>query len=154
MTDRSDEIRSTRAPTLREDQIEVLSRYGQTRKTEVGEVLFRAGDTSNDFFVVLEGEVGVVDDFAGEARTIGVFRAGRFPGELNMLTGQAMYLSGVVRQGGEVLVIPREQLKEVVTEEPNLSDIILKAFLARRSYLMRTGVGLRMIGSRPTGDAA
>src|SRR5829696_8377909 len=153
MTDRSDEIRSTRAPKLRDDQIEVLSRYGKTRKTEVGEVLFKAGDTSNAFIVVLEGEVEVIDDFAGEARTIGVFRAGRFPGELNMLTGQAMYLTAVVRQGGEVLAIPRERLKEVVTEEPNLSDIILKAFLARRSYLMRTGVGLRIIGSRHSSDA-
>ena len=153
MNDRTDEIRSTRAPKLREDQIEVLRRYGETRKTEVGQVLFRAGDTSNDFFVVLEGEVEVIDDFAGEARTIGVFRAGRFLGELNMLTGQAMYLTAVVREGGEVLAIPRERLKEVVTEEPNLSDIILKAFLARRSYLMRTGLGLRIIGSRHSSDA-
>src|ERR687895_380136 len=153
MNDRAAEIRSTRAPTLREDQIEILRRYGQTRKTEVGEVLFRAGDTSNDFIVVLEGEVEVVDDFAGEARTIGVFIAGRFLGELNMLTGQAMYLMAVVREGGEVLAIPRERLKEVVTEEPNLSDVILKAFLARRSYMMRTGLGLRIIGSRRSVDA-
>src|SRR5215210_6400507 len=154
MTDRADEIRSTRAPKLREDQIEVLSRYGETRKTEVGEVLFRAGDTSNDFIVMLEGEVEVIDDFAGEARTIGVFLAGRFLGELNMLTGQAMYLTAVVRQGGEVLAIPRERLKEVVTEEPNLSDIILKAFLARRAYMIRTGLGMRIIGSRYSTDAA
>jgi thioredoxin reductase (NADPH) len=153
MNDRMDQIRSTRAPTLREDQIEILGRYGRTRKTEVGDVLFRAGDTQNDFIVMLEGEVGVVDDFAGEARTIGVFLAGRFLGELNMLTGQAMYLSAVVREGGEVLAIPRERLKEVVTEEPNLSDVILKAFLARRSYMMRTGLGLRIIGSRHSGDA-
>jgi thioredoxin reductase (NADPH) len=144
MIGRSGEIRSTRAPKLREDQIEVLGRYGQTRKTEVGEVLFRAGDTSNDFIVILEGEVEVIDDFAGEARTIGVFLAGRFLGELNMLTGQAMYLSAVVREGGEVLAISREQLKEVVTEEPNLSDIILKAFIARRSWGMRAGFGLRI----------
>ena len=154
MKDRTDEIRSTRAPTLREDQIEILRRYGQTRKTEVGEVLFRAGDTSNDFIVVLEGEVEVVDDFAGEARTIGVFIAGRFLGELNMLTGQAMYLTAVVSEAGEVLAVPRERLKEVVTEEPNLSDVILKAFLARRSYMMRTGLGLRIIGSRRSVDAA
>src|SRR5919112_2479016 len=153
MTDRTGEIRSTRAPTLREDQIEILRRYGQARKSDVGDVLFRAGDTTNDFVVILEGEVEVIDDFAGEARTIGVFLAGRFPGELNMLTGQAMYLTAVVREGGEVLAIPREQLKEVVTEEPNLSDIILKAFLARRSWGMRTGLGLRMIGSRHSSDA-
>src|SRR5215212_3251343 len=154
MNDRMDQIRSTRAPTLREDQIEILGRYGRTRKTEVGDVLFRAGDTQNDFIVILEGEVGVVDDFAGEARTIGVFLAGRFLGELNMLTGQAMYLTAVVSEAGEVLAVPRERLKEVVTEEPNLSDVILKAFLARRSYMMRTGLGLRIIGSRHSGDAA
>jgi thioredoxin reductase (NADPH) len=149
-----DEIRSTRAPTLREDQIEILRRYGQKRKTEVGDVLFRAGDTQNDFIVILEGEVEVVDDFAGEARTIGVFLAGRFLGELNMLTGQAMYLTAVVREGGEVLSITRERLKEIVTEEPNLSDVILKAFLARRKYMIKTGLGLRIIGSRHSSDAA
>jgi thioredoxin reductase (NADPH) len=149
-----DQIRSTRAPQLREDQIEILGRYGQQRKTEVGDVLFRAGDTSNDFIVILEGEVKVIDDFAGEARTIGTFQAGRFLGELNMLTGQAMYLTAVVSEAGEVLTVPRERLKEVVTEEPNLSDVILKAFLARRSYMMRTGLGLRIIGSRHSIDAA
>ena len=154
MIDRTGEIRSTRAPTLREDQIEILERYGQTSKTQVGDILFRAGDTSNDFIVVLEGEVQVVDDFAGEARTIGTFLPGRFLGELNMLTGQAMYLTAVVSEAGEVLTVPRERLKEVVTEEPNLSDVILKAFLARRSYMMRTGLGLRIIGSRHSGDAA
>ena len=148
-----DEIRSTRAPRLRTDQIELLKRYGETRRTEVGEVLFRAGDTDNDFVVVLEGEVKVGDDFPGESRTIGTFREGRFLGELNMLTGQAMYLTGVVSEAGEVLSVPRERLKEVVTEEPNLSDIILRAFLARRSYMVRTGLGLRIIGSRHSGDA-
>jgi thioredoxin reductase (NADPH) len=149
-----DEIRSTRAPVLRTDQIRILKRYGKTRETEVGDVLFRAGDTENDFVVVLEGEVKVGDDFPGEWRTIGTFHEGRFLGELNMLTGQAMYLTGVVSEAGEVLTIPRERLKEVVTEEPNLSDIILRAFLARRSYMVRTGLGLRIIGSRRSADAA
>src|SRR5215212_2091610 len=154
MIDRTGEIRSTRAPTLREDQIEILGRYGRTKKAEVGDLLFRAGDTENDFVVVLEGEVEVVDDFAGEARTIGVFLAGRFLGELNMLTGQAMYLTAMVREAGEVLSVPRERLKEVVTEEPNLSDIILKAFLARGFYMIRTGFCLRIISSGHSSAAA
>jgi thioredoxin reductase (NADPH) len=151
--DRADEIRGTRVPKLREDQIEILGRYGQTKKTEVGDLLFRAGDTSNDFIVILEGEVEVIDDFAGEARTLGVFHASRFLGELNMLTGQAMYCSAMVRKDGKVLTIARERLKEVMAEEPNLSDIILKAFLARRAYMMRNGLGLRIVGSRHSGAA-
>ena len=153
MNDRSGEIRSTRAPALREDQLEILSRYGQTRKTEAGQVLFEAGDTANDFIVVLEGEVEVIEDFAGEARTIGVLRAGRFVGDLTMLIGQAVGPAAVMREGGKVLAISRERLKEVVTEEPNLSDIILKAFIARRSWGMRAGFGLRIIGSRHSSDA-
>ena len=68
-------IRSTRAPKLREDQIDVLTRYGETREKEVGQVLFRAGALPNYFVVVLEGEVEVIDDFAGEARTMGVSSA-------------------------------------------------------------------------------
>jgi thioredoxin reductase (NADPH) len=149
-----DEIRSTRAPRLRTDQIEILKRYGKVRKTQIGDILFRAGDTENDFVVVLAGEVKVGDDFPGEWRTIGTFQEDRFLGELNMLTGQAMYLTGVVSEAGEVLTIPRKHLKEVVTEEPNISDIILRAFLARRSYMMKVGLGLRIIGSRHSGDAA
>jgi thioredoxin reductase (NADPH) len=163
MTDRSSEIRSTRAPApfrsitipaaLSEDQIEVLRSYGQTRETEAGQVLFRAGDSSNDFFVILEGEVEIIDDFAGEVRRVGVFSAGTFLGDLHMLTGQGVPLSAVVSVGGEVLAISRERLKEVVTEEFDLSNIILDTFLARRSFLMRMGVGLRIIGSRHSSDA-
>jgi thioredoxin reductase (NADPH) len=154
MKDRMDEIRSTASPTLREDQIEVLTRYGERRKTEAGQVLSRAGDASYDFLVVLEGALEVVDDFAGEARVIVTQRAGGFVGELNMLTGQARYVSVVVREGGEVLAIPPERLKEVVTEEFNLSDIILRALLARRSWEMRNGgTGLRLVGSRRSREA-
>jgi thioredoxin reductase (NADPH) len=139
--------------TLSEDQIESLRPYGETRNTEVGQVLFRAGDATSDFIVVLEGEVEVIDNFAGEARTMGRPAAGFFLGELNLLTGQALYLTFVVRKAGKVLALSREQLKKVVTEDPTISDIILKVFLARRSMGMRAGVGLRIIGSRHSSDA-
>jgi thioredoxin reductase (NADPH) len=147
------QARDTASPTLTKDQITFLSRYGETRKTEVGQVLIRAGDRASAFIVVLDGEVAVIDDFAGQARTIGVLLAGNFAGELNLLTGQALYLSFVVHQRGAVLAIGRAQLKQVVTEDPALSDIILKTFLARRSMGMRAGVGLRIIGSRHSSDA-
>jgi len=149
-----EEILSTATPTLKEDQIEVLMRYGETRETHAGQVLSRAGD-DYDFIVVLEGALEVVDDFAGQARTIVIQRAGGFVGDLNLLTGQAQYVSVMVHEGGEVLAIPPERLKEVVTEEANLSDIILKAFLARRSWEMRNGgTGLRLVGSRHSMDTA
>lgn len=152
MDNRTDEIRSSAFPTLTGDQIEFLMRYGEVRKTKAGQVLFKEGDRSYDF--ILKGEVEIVENFAGEGRTIAVHGTGRFLGELNMLTGQSVYLSAVVREGGEVLAIPPERLKEVITQEPVLSDIILKAFLMRRSVLMRVGMGLRIVGSRRSRDAS
>ena len=68
MKDRMDEIRSTASPRLREDQIEVLMRYGETRKTEAGQVLSRAGDASYDFVVVLEGALEVGQDEVSQPR--------------------------------------------------------------------------------------
>jgi thioredoxin reductase (NADPH) len=153
MADPTDDIRGSAFPTLAEDQISFLKRYGQVRKIEPGQVLFREGDRSYDFIVILEGEVQIVENFEGEARTVAIHGAGRFLGELNMLTGQSVYLSAVVRKGGKVLTIPPEGLKEVITEEPTLSDLILKAFLVRRSVLMWIGTGLRIVGSRYSKDA-
>lgn len=70
MTDRSSGVRPVQAPApfqaarrpapLREDQIEILRGYGETIETEAGQVLIRAGDTTNPFLVVLQGEVQVV----------------------------------------------------------------------------------------------
>ena len=146
-------ISDAASPRLTQDQIDSLSRYGEIRETKAGQILIKAGDVSSDFLVGLEGEVEVVDNFAGEARRIALLTAGNFVGELNMLTGQALYLTFIASKDGKVLAIPRKQLKEIVSEDPALSDIILKAFLARRSMGMRFGVGLRIIGSRHSGDA-
>ncbi len=68
-------MHSTVSTMLTEGQIEFLKPYGQTRKTKAEQVLISAGDTSNDFVVVLEGELEAIDDFAGEARTIGILEA-------------------------------------------------------------------------------
>ena len=67
---------STRVPTLRKGQIDVLNSL-------------RGGEGDGG----RAGEVEVTDDFAGESRgTMSVFRPGRFVGDLNILTGQAVSL--------------------------------------------------------------
>ena len=77
---------------------------------------------------------------------------GRFLGELNLLTGQAAFLTAVVREPGAVLAVPVERLRELVADDPALGDLILRAFLARRSLLIELGAGLRIVGSRYSPD--
>ena len=77
-------------------ELAALAEFGTERVVEVGDLLFRAGDATYDFFVILEGEVEIVrPDREGEERLV-VHTEGRFLGELNLLTGQRVYLTGLV----------------------------------------------------------
>ena len=70
-----------------------------------------------------------------------------------MLAGQRLYLSGVVRDPGEVLQVPLEELRRIVREDMSLSNLILGAFFARRAILIGLGTGIKLIGSRFSPDS-
>jgi thioredoxin reductase (NADPH) len=145
--------RSGAFPRLDDGQLAALEAIGERRRVQRGDVLFREGDTRYDFFVILSGKVAIVEGHdSGRERTIGVHGERRFLGELNLLTGQAAFLTAVVMEDGEVLAVPPERLRELVTHDTNLGDLILRAFLLRRSVLIGLGAGFRIIGSRYAPD--
>jgi len=135
-------------PLLSEGQILALLGKGKRRSTTAGEVLYREGDLRYDFIVVLEGKVAVVEGYESpDERVVGVHGPCRFLGEISLLTGQAAFVTAVVVDAGEVLVVSVEQLRELVLEDTGLGDVILRACLQRRSILIEVGVGFRILGS-------
>ena len=50
-----------RGPRLTDEQIDRLREHAEERELEAGDYLFRCGDEEYDFWVVLEGEVEIVD---------------------------------------------------------------------------------------------
>jgi thioredoxin reductase (NADPH) len=135
-------------PRLDPQQIDALARRGRRQTTNVGDVLFHAGETTYDFVVVLEGRVAVTQDDGGSERLIGVHGPGRFLGELNLITGEAVFLTATVVEAGSVLVVPVDRIREIVAGDPVLGDLILRAYLIRRSLLIGLRAGIRIIGSR------
>ena len=140
-------------PRLNDDQRARLLAVGELRKVVPGEVLFTDGDDSYDFFVVESGAVAIVRGLGDENHVIAVHGRHRFLGELNMLTGGRVYLSAVVRDAGEVIQVPIDNLRRLVADDEELSNLILRAFMARRSILIEVGGGVRVIGSRYSLDA-
>ena len=140
-------------PRLTEEQRARLREMGEVRRTEPGDVLFREGDDAYDFFVVESGFVAIVQGYGSEDRVITVHGHHRFLGELGLLTGSRVYLTAVVRDGGEVIQVPAECLRTVVAEDEELSNIVLRAFLARRAMLIEKGAGVHVIGSRYSADS-
>jgi thioredoxin reductase (NADPH) len=143
------------APTLDAAALAELAPFGEERAVDVGDVLFRAGDASFDFVVILEGAVDIIrPDLDGDT-LITTFTADQFLGELSMMTGQRAYLTGRVREAGRVLVIPVEEFRRVMSSKADLADTIFSAFVARREVL-RSGEGalaVRIIGSRYSREA-
>jgi thioredoxin reductase (NADPH) len=135
-------------PRLEETQRERLRALGEVRKVESGEVLFRDGDAGYDFFVVESGVVAIVQGYGSENRVIAVHGPHRFLGELSLLTGARAYLTAVVRDPGEVIQVPVAALRALVAEDEELGNVVLRAFLSRRSILIEVGAGVKVIGSR------
>ena len=133
-------------PRLTEEQIMLLSRYGMREHVAEHAILFCEGDRDCDFFVVLDGTVAVVHETDGEPALIAVHGPGRFLGDVSLLTNQTIYSTAVAQQDVEVLAIPVDRLKEVVSEDPGLGDLILRAFMLRRSLQAGAGAGLRAFG--------
>ena len=140
-------------PRLSDAQIAALDAQGQRRPIQPGDVLFAEGDRECDFFVVLAGRVASVEGKATpEERVIAVHGRGRFLGELSLLTGECAWYSAVAVDAGEVLAVPVGRLRELVARDPAFGDLILRAYLLRRSILIGLGAGLRIVGSKYSPD--
>ncbi len=142
-------------PRLSDDQIAALEAGGARRAVGTGEALVREGERSDYFFVILSGKVAVTTtDDAGNRHVIRVHGPGRFLGELGDLEGQAAFYTAEVVEPGEVLVVPTERVRALVAHDPVLSDLILRAYLLRRSLLIQEESGFRIIGSCYSPDTA
>src|SRR6266542_660425 len=53
---------------------------------------------------------------------------------------------------GEMLAVPAHHMRQVVARDSTLGDLILHAFLLRRSLLIGLGAGVRIVGSRFSPD--
>jgi thioredoxin reductase (NADPH) len=139
-------------PRLSEQQLLALEAHGERRRVRQGEVIYREGDERCDFYVVLEGQVAIFEGYGGAVRVVAVHGPRRFLGELGLLTGQAAFLTAVALEPGEVLVVPVERLRELVSQDAAFGDLVLRAYLIRRSMLIELGAGFRVVGSRYSPD--
>src|ERR1700685_1078525 len=84
----------TASPQLGDELFARLVAYGTPQETRPGDVLFKPGDVDVDLIVVARRRFGVIGTETGDvpAETVARVRGGGFVGELNLLTGQNVYL--------------------------------------------------------------
>jgi len=152
MAEPAADLKSVAFPTLSEREIASLAECSKARVLtfKAGETLFRVGDRATPIFVVRRGEVEIRDELGDQPKVIVVHREGNFTGELSQLIGRPTVATGVARTDCEVLAIDVDALRAVLNQCPDVGDLILQAFIARRQLLRNSDsfTGARVIGSR------
>ena len=132
------------SPTLSASQLATLAGLGEERTAEVGDVLYGVGDRSYPFIAILEGEVAILDAAGNEIVRHG---ASGFLGELNLLSGQTVFVTASVIQPLRYIAVDRMVMRSLLYEDGSLSDVVLGALIARREALQRVqGIGLEIVG--------
>jgi thioredoxin reductase (NADPH) len=134
------------SPILTASQLATIAEHGEERTAAVGDVLFRVGDRRYPFIAILEGEVAILDAAGNE-----IIRHGTsgFLGEMNLLSGQTVFLTAEVTQPLRYIAVDRDALRPLLFDDGPLSDLLLSTFIARREALQQVqSVGLEIIGPR------
>jgi thioredoxin reductase (NADPH) len=135
---------------LSSSQLATLAEYGEERRAEVGEKLFEVGDATYPFVAIVEGEVAVLDAAGRELVRHG---DSGFLGEMNLLSGQTVFLTAVVTEPMRYIAVDRETLRRLLFEDGSLSDLLLSAFIERRESLQRReGIGIEIAGPRDSDE--
>src|SRR5207244_5328577 len=102
---------------------------GEERRAGAGDVLFTVGDATYPFIAIREGDLAIHDSAANEIIRHG---ASSFLGELNLLSGQTVFLTAVVTKPLRYVAVDRDALRALLFDDGPLSDLVLSTFIARR----------------------
>ncbi|CAN5584556.1 FAD-dependent oxidoreductase [soil metagenome] len=142
---------------LTEGQLARLTAYGVPQFVDVGDIVFRPGDADYDLVVIESGWIEIVTPATADEPEATVARYGPrgFLGELNFLTGQTAYLTARVTEAGRIHRLTRSRFRDMMADDPELSDILLRTFLARRDLLRSNAAarGLVIVGSATSAES-
>src|SRR2546425_881016 len=134
------------SPALSAAQLTLVAGLGEERTASVGDVLYEVGDATYPFIAIREGEVAILDAAGNEIVRHG---PGSFLGELNLLSGQTVFVAAVVTKPLRYVAVERDALRALLFDDGPLSDLVLSTFIARREALQRVqGIGLEIVGPR------
>jgi thioredoxin reductase (NADPH) len=127
-------------PTLAAEDVKRLRRFGEPRSYAAGELVVRAGDVGPGLILVLSGRLDVIQGRRlDRPETIVTHGPGEFAGELAQLSARPSLVDIEAREPAETLVIASEKLRDLIVQEADLGERIMRALILRRVGLLESG---------------
>jgi thioredoxin reductase (NADPH) len=112
--------------------------YGTEEALPEGTAVFERGQRSVDFFLILDGTIEIYDvDACGAPKTFRVLGERQFTGELDLFNDREILVSGRAGADSRVVRIKRADFRRLVSGEPDIGEIVMRAFILRRVGLIR-----------------
>jgi thioredoxin reductase (NADPH) len=136
-------------PTLDAAEIEIAKQCGQIEVYEAGECLYHAGDQPVDCFVIVSGNVQIIDPSGDEERVLVEYSSGGFTGEISVLTLRPSMASCRALAQCETVRLGAADMRLLMVRCPTLGEKWIPALLRRRELMEGVGFeGLRVFGER------
>jgi thioredoxin reductase (NADPH) len=127
-------------PVLSPADMDRLRRFGSPRRFTAGDFVVRAGQAAEGVLLILSGEVRMAPHEAHD-KPIVTHGPGTLLGELAFLSGRPSLVDGVAESDVEALLIPPQQLRDMMVQEAELGERIMRALILRRVGLLEQNVG-------------
>jgi CRP/FNR family transcriptional regulator, cyclic AMP receptor protein len=112
---------------LSKKELADLARHSEDLEVPAGEVLCREGDTGQEFFVIVDGEI----DITSKGKPVAARGGGDFVGEIALLEDTKRTATVTARTPLRVFVLTRQDFRRLVDANPKVERKVMQA-LARR----------------------
>ena len=128
-------------PVLTDAQVARLRAHGRVRRAEAGEHLVELGARDLPIFVVLSGRIEILRGAEEATQAVATLGPGQFTGEATILTGRPVLVRIQAVEPSELIEIPRPALLDLIQNDIEIGDLVMRAFLLRRLELIARGIG-------------
>ena len=141
-------------PRLDPTVAERVAAYGTKEYLVRGETVIDRGQRGVDFFLVLEGAIEIFEtDRDGGASIVTVHAEGQFTGEVDMLSDRAALVGARAATDSRVARLTPTQFRRLIGSEPDVAEVIMRAFILRRVGIIRDARGgVSLVGPGHSAD--
>src|SRR5262249_53304979 len=127
-------------PTFDPGAIARIQRFGEPASYRPGERIVAAGTPAPGLILVTSGRISVTNHGAMDnARVIATHSAGQFMGELAQLSDRPSLINAEAAEPVEGFVIKPRRLRDLMVQEAELGERIMRALILRRVNLLEGG---------------
>ncbi len=126
-------------PQLSPALLNILEKNGKKEFLPEGKVFFEVGQDSYDFAYILNGALNIVDRIKN--KEVITIKQDQFVGELGLLMGQKTFLASIADCDTWLIRVAHKKIIELISTVPELGDVLVSAFIARRHLLIEWGEG-------------